>query len=165
MQEGVRHAQPPGISQLWVKELVSTLASLGGCLHSLKTRARWVEGLHDELHCHVCDLEWDGLLQVVLCPESPRHTATASPKPSLRAPCKVGNAMVSRGKAAWTTSKSEHPCPHHNCSHWPPAEKTGKGSMLNCPSSLPNNPISHRTELTCTEHSHKYYVDHSFSSY
>ena len=26
-----------------------------------------------------------------------------------------------------------HPCPCHNCSQGPPAEKTGKGPLLNCP--------------------------------
>ena len=44
-------------------------ASLGGYLHTTKTRARWAEGLHDELNGHVFDLERDGLRQVVLCPK------------------------------------------------------------------------------------------------
>ena len=43
-------------------------ASLGGYLHSMKTRARWAEGIHDDLSSHVFDLEWDGLGQVILCP-------------------------------------------------------------------------------------------------
>ena len=43
-------------------------ASLGGYLHSTRTRARWAEGFHDELNGHMFDLERDGLLQVVLCP-------------------------------------------------------------------------------------------------
>ena len=43
-------------------------ASLGGYLHTTKTRARWTEGLHDELNGHVFDLERDGLSQIVLCP-------------------------------------------------------------------------------------------------
>ena len=42
-------------------------ASLGGYLHSMRTRARWAEGFH-ELNGYVFDLERDGLLQVVLCP-------------------------------------------------------------------------------------------------
>ena len=42
--------------------------SLGGYLHSSKTRARWAEGFHDELNGHVFDLERDGLRQVVPCP-------------------------------------------------------------------------------------------------
>ena len=44
------------------------IASLGGDLQSKKTRARWVEGFHDELNGHVIDVERDGLRQVVLCP-------------------------------------------------------------------------------------------------
>ena len=44
------------------------MASLGGYLHSLKKRARWVEGFHDELNGHMFDLERDGLCMVVLCP-------------------------------------------------------------------------------------------------
>ena len=37
-------------------------------LHSMKTRARLVEGFHNELKGHMFDLERDGLRQVVLCP-------------------------------------------------------------------------------------------------
>ena len=44
------------------------MASLGGYLHSSKTRARWAKGFHDELKGHVSDLEKDGLRQVVLRP-------------------------------------------------------------------------------------------------
>ena len=43
-------------------------ASLGGCFHSSKTRARWMEGFHDELNGHIFDLEMDGPHQVVPCP-------------------------------------------------------------------------------------------------
>ena len=43
-------------------------ASLGGCLHSSKTRAKWVEGFHDELNGYVFDLERNGFRQVVHCP-------------------------------------------------------------------------------------------------
>ena len=43
-------------------------ASLGGCLHSSKNRARRAEGFHDEFNGHVFDLERDGLREVVLCP-------------------------------------------------------------------------------------------------
>ena len=35
------------------------MASLGMYLHSTKTRARWVEGFHDELNGHVFDLACD----------------------------------------------------------------------------------------------------------
>ena len=40
--------------------------TLGGCRHSLETRARWVEGFHNEHNTHVFNLERDGLCQVVL---------------------------------------------------------------------------------------------------
>ena len=43
-------------------------ASPGGCLHSLRTRAKWAEGFHNKLNGHVFDLERDGLRQVVPCP-------------------------------------------------------------------------------------------------
>ena len=43
------------------------MASLGMYLHSMKTKARWVEGFHDELSGNMFDLEKDGLQQVVLC--------------------------------------------------------------------------------------------------
>ena len=64
------------------------------------------------------------------------HATTASLKPSFRAPWRVGDAMVSRGNARWT-SKSGHPCQCQNCSQRPSAEKTGKGSLLNHPSCPP----------------------------
>ena len=44
------------------------------------------------------------------------HAMTASPKPSFRAPWRVGNAVVSRGNAGWTTAKSGHLCLCQNCS-------------------------------------------------
>ena len=45
------------------------IASLGKCLLSLKMRARWVEGFHDELNGHMFDLDQrDGLCQVVHFP-------------------------------------------------------------------------------------------------
>ena len=69
------------------------------------------------------------------------HAITASPKPSLKAPWSVGDAMVSGGNAGWTTLKSGHPCPCQNCSQGPSAGKTGKGSLLNrlsCPRRQPN---------------------------
>ena len=43
-------------------------ASLGGYLPSLKMRARWSEGFHNELNSHFFNLERDGLRQVVPCP-------------------------------------------------------------------------------------------------
>ena len=64
------------------------------------------------------------------------HATTDSPKPSFRAPWRVGNTVVDRGNAGWTTSNSEHICPCQNPSQGPSAEKTGRGSLLNrlsCP--------------------------------
>ena len=75
------------------------------------------------------------------------HAMMASAKPSFRAPRRVGDAMGSRGNAGWTTSKSGHPCPCQNCSKKPPAKKTGRGSLPNCPSCPHDNPISQETEL------------------
>ena len=70
------------------------------------------------------------------------QTMTASPKPSSRAIWRVGGAMFSGGNAGWTTTKSSHPCPCQNCTQWPPAEKTGRGSLLNHLSRTPDNPVS-----------------------
>ena len=57
----------------------------------------------------------------------------------------ISVAVIGRGNAGWTTSKSEHPCPCRNRSQGPPAEKTGRGSLLNHPSFSPfhnpDNPI------------------------
>ena len=63
-----RKTLPPSTSLAVMGEIsgVNT-ASLGGYLHSTKTRARWAEGFH-ELNGHTFDLERDGLRQVVLCP-------------------------------------------------------------------------------------------------
>ena len=74
------------------------------------------------------------------------HATTASPKPSFRIPWRVGSAVVGRGNAGWTTSKSAHPCPSKNCSQGPPAEKTGRGSLLNCPSCSSDNQTGQGTE-------------------
>ena len=43
--------------------------------------------------------------------------------------------------------KSGHPCPCQNCSQGPPAEKTGRGSLLNRPSCPPDDPNGQGTEL------------------
>ena len=84
------------------------------------------------------------------------HARTTSPKPSFRAPLRVGNTVVGKGYAGWTTSKSGCPCSCQSSSQWPPAEKTGTGSLLNCPSCprplpspkhLHDNPINQGTEL------------------
>ena len=61
------------------------------------------------------------------------HAATASPKPSFSAPWRVGDAVVGRENAGWTTSKSGLACPCQNCSRGLPAERTGRRSLLNHP--------------------------------
>ena len=67
------------------------------------------------------------------------HATTASSKPSFRPPLRVGDTIVRRGNAGWTTSKSGHPCLCQNCSLGRPAEKSGRGSWLNHPSCPPDN--------------------------
>ena len=63
-----RKTLPPFTSLPVMDEIAgANKASLGGCFHSTKTRARWAEGFH-EINGHVFDLERDGFRQVVLCP-------------------------------------------------------------------------------------------------
>ena len=62
---------PPSTSLPVMGEIASVnTASLGGYLHSTKTRARWAEGFL-ELNGHVFDLERDRLCQVVFAQDSP----------------------------------------------------------------------------------------------
>ena len=68
-------------------------------------------------------------------------------KKSFRAPWRVGDAVVGRGNARWTVPKSGTPCPCQNCSQGPPAEKTGRGSLLNRPSCPLDDPIGQRIEM------------------
>ena len=75
------------------------------------------------------------------------HAMTASLKLSFRAPWRMSDAMVGRGNAGWTASKSGHPCPCQNCSQGPSAQKTGRGSLLNCPSCPCDNPFGQGIEL------------------
>ena len=56
---------------------------------------------------------------------------TASPKPSFRASRRLGDVVISRGSAGWTTQKSGHPCLPQNCLWWPRVKRTGRGSLLN----------------------------------
>ena len=58
-----------------------------------------------------------------------------------------------RGSAWWTTSKSAHPHPSQSCSQGPPAEKTGRGSLLNRLSCPPYDPNGQGTEMNWTVHS------------
>ena len=63
------------------------------------------------------------------------QTRSASP----RAPWRTRDAVVGRGNAGWTLSKNGDPCTCQNCSQKPPAEKTGRRSLLNRPSCLPDD--------------------------
>ena len=74
------------------------------------------------------------------------HAMKASPKPSFEPPWRVGDTVVSRRNAGWTTSKSGHPCPFKNCSQEPPAEKNWKRISAD-PSCPPKDPIGQGTEL------------------
>ena len=75
------------------------------------------------------------------------RTTAASPKPSLKAPWRVGDAMASRGNVGWTTPKSAHPCPCENCPQGPRAVKSGRESLLNHLLSPPDDPVGQGTEL------------------
>ena len=77
------------------------------------------------------------------------HATTASPKSSFWTLWRVGDAVVGRRNAGWTTSKSGHPWPCENCWQCPPAEKTGIGSL--CPSPSPDDLIGQGTELNWIE--------------
>ena len=74
------------------------------------------------------------------------YATTASPNPSFRAPWRVGDAMVGRVNAGWTTSKSGHPCPCQNCLKSLPAEKVWRRSLLNRPSCPPPHPLRPTTQ-------------------
>ena len=93
----------------------------------------------------MCDLYWT--CYTSLCALFGTGYATASPKPSIRAPWWVGNAVVGRGNSGWTMSKNGHPCLCQNSSEWPSAEKSGRGSVLNHPLCPLNNLIGQGTEL------------------
>ena len=81
------------------------------------------------------------------------------------APWRVGDVVVSRGNAGWTTSKSGHPCPCQNYSQGPPAKKTARGSLLNRPSCPPNNPTGQGTEpnfsMKASQSNQSYYLHNS----
>ena len=68
------------------------------------------------------------------------HATTSSPKPSFRAPWRVGDAMGGRGNAGQTTSKSGHPCRYQNWVQEPPAGKTARRPLLNRSSCSPPPP-------------------------
>ena len=64
---------------------------------------------------------------------------TASPKPSFRAPWRVGDAMAGRGNAGWTTWKGGHPYPCQAAHNGLPQKKSARESPLNCPSCPPTS--------------------------
>ena len=72
------------------------------------------------------NLLWQLLRDGNLHGSSMSHTTTASPNPSFGAPWRVGDAVVDRGNAGWTISKSGHPCQCQSCSQGPPAKKDWK---------------------------------------
>ena len=78
------------------------------------------------------------------------YATTASPKPSFRAPWRVGDVVAGRGHAAWTSMRG-YSCPCQNCSWLPPAEKTGIGSLLNRVSSPLNDPSCRSWDMNYTE--------------
>ena len=55
----------------------------------------------------------------------------------------ASSGAVGRGNTEWTTSKSGHPWPCQNCKQGPPAEKAGRGSLLNRPSCPTPFPTTH----------------------
>ena len=59
-----------------------------------------------------------------------RHTSLS--KTILQAPWRVGDAVVGKGNAGWT-SASGRPCPGQNCSQWPSAENAGRESPAEPP--------------------------------
>ena len=93
------------------------------------------------------------------------HATTASPKPSAGAPRSVGDAVVGGGHAGWTTSRSGHPCPRQNSSQRPPAENTGKWSLLNRRSCPPDETNLSRdsAELTWKLHSYQFGLAYLFN--
>ena len=86
----------------------------------------------DSCCCLYCDPCRDSCccLRCDLCCDSCYYlycgACCASPKPFFRAPWRLGDAMVGRGNAEWTTSKSGHAWPCKNGSQGPPAEKDWK---------------------------------------
>ena len=76
---------------------------------------------------------------------------TASSKPFFMALSRMGDVEVSRGNSGRTRSKSGLPCSYRNCLRKPPAEKSGRGSLLNRPSSPSDDPTGQRTELNWIE--------------
>ena len=62
----------------------------------------------------------------------------------------MGDAVVSRGNAGWTTLKSGHPCPCQSCSHGPLQKRLEENFCWIVPHVPPNDPISQGAELNWT---------------
>ena len=88
----------------------------------------------DQLPCGSTGTSSGNCHETETCAVRGCYTPQQSPKPSFRASWRVSDAVVGRRNAGWTTSGSVHPCQCQNCSHELPAEKTGRGSLLSCPS-------------------------------
>ena len=117
----------------------------------LGVQDQWLGAKQDQLPCGSTGTCSSNCQEMETCIS---HATTAFPKQSFRAPWRVGDTVVGRGDAGWTTSKSGHICPSQNYSQGPPAEKTGRGSLLNCPSCPPENLVGQGTELNWTQLSH-----------
>ena len=73
--------------------------------------------------------------------EGMSHATTASPKPSFKALWKLGDPWSAEEMLDEQYQRMNIPCPCQNCSQWPPAEKTGRGFLLNHPSCTPDDLI------------------------
>ena len=63
---------PPSTSLPVMGEIAGVnLAARGGYLHRTYTRARWMEGFHNELNGHVFNLESVGSVRLYFALESP----------------------------------------------------------------------------------------------
>ena len=117
----------------------------------LRAQDQRLDAEQDQLPCGVnSNLFWQLSGYKKLHGSGMSHAMTASPKISIKTSSRVGDAVIGKGNAGWTMSKSEHICPCQNCSQGPPAEKTGGWSLLNRPSSPPNDPIGQGTEVNWT---------------
>ena len=75
------------------------------------------------------------------------HATIASPKRSIRASWRMGDAVVGRENAGWAKSKNGHISLCQNWSQGPPVEKTGRGTLLNRPSCHPDDTVGEGVEL------------------
>ena len=138
----------PGF-QNWVPEETFPHLLLGA-------QNQWLDAEQDQLPCgSTGNLFWQMSRDRNLHGLGLSNAMTAFPKPSFIAPWKMGDAMVSRGNAGWTVSKSWHPYPCLDHPRGPPREKTGRGSLLNHSSWIPNGPAGQRRNwlLVCLRHS------------